>query len=249
MNRLFPRTALLTLALTTLGFAQMGRGMGSGPGSGTMGPGGTSTTGVNPGQGMGSGMGMSGAMGSREMMDGPTVGPDGPVYVVRQSSAATSNQGIVSPNSSASKYELVALSARDGSANWKLEITGTMVSEPTLGKDGRIFMTASDFAMNGTSQSGGGMMNPGTTITPLKSRLIIVTAGPTAAQITKSVEVDSDVLSAPKAATDESGNYVIYVTGFEMGIDDKDAIASGQKHLYAFTPDGSIKFSVKISQP
>lgn len=30
-----------------------------------------------------------------------------------------------------------------------LAITGTMVSEPVLGKDGKIFMTASDFAMNG----------------------------------------------------------------------------------------------------
>jgi hypothetical protein len=41
---------------------------------------------------MGSGMGMSGAMGSREMMDGPTVGPDGTVYVVRLASTSTINR-------------------------------------------------------------------------------------------------------------------------------------------------------------
>ena len=86
MNRLFSRAALLALVLTTLVFAQMGGGMGNGNGGGMMGPGNPGapgTTGMNPGQGMGSGMGMSGAMGSREMMDGPTVGPDGTVYVVR----------------------------------------------------------------------------------------------------------------------------------------------------------------------
>jgi hypothetical protein len=44
-----------------------------------------------------------------------------------------------------------------------------MMSEPTLAKDGEIFMTASDFVMNGQSQSGAGMMNPGTSTTLHKS--------------------------------------------------------------------------------
>jgi outer membrane protein assembly factor BamB len=252
MNRLFSRAALLALVLTTLVFAQMGGGMGSGNGGGMMGPGnpGTpGTTGMNPGQGMGSGMGMSGAMGSREMMDGPTVGPDGTVYVVRLASAATTNQGMMSPSTSASKYELVAISASNGLTKWKVEITGTMVSEPALGKDGKIFMTASDFVMSGQSQSGGGMMNPGTsTTTARKSRLIIVTAYPASASISNTIELDSDVLSAPKV-TDDAANYTVYVTGFEMGANDMDAVASGQKTLYAFTPVGNLKFSVKINQP
>ena len=50
-----------------------------------------------------------------------------------------------------------------------------------------------------------------------KSRLIIVATDLVSARITKTVEVDADVLSAPKVATDETGNYVIYVVGFEMG--------------------------------
>ena len=210
MNRLFSRAALLALVLTTLVFAQMGGGMGNGNGGGMMGPGNPGapgTTGMNPGQGMGSGMGMSGAMGSREMMDGPTVGPDGTVYVVRLASAATTNQGMMSPSTSASKYELVAISASNGLTKWRVEITGTMVSEPALGKDGKIFMTASDFAMNGQNQSGGGMMNPGaSTTTARKSRLIIVTAYPASASISNTIELDSDVLSAPRTATDETGN-------------------------------------------
>ena len=252
MNKLFSRAVLVALVSASLSFAQMGGGMGNGMGGGMMGPGSSGTagtTGMNPGQGMGSGMGMSGAMGSREMMDGPTVGPDGTAYVVRLASASTSNQGMMSPSSSAFKYELVAISVWDGSAKWKLEITGTMVSEPTLAKDGKIFMTASDFVMSNQSQSGGGMMNPGSSTTSRKSRLIIVTTDLVSARISNTVEVDSDVLSAPRTATDETGNYVIFVTGFEMGADDKDAIASGQKNLYAFTPDGRIKFSVKINQP
>ena len=250
MNRLFSRAALLALALTTLTFAQMGGGMGNGTGGGMMGPGNSGTpgtTGMNSGQGMGSGMGMSGAMGSREMMDGPTVGPDGTVYVVRLASTSTTNQGMMNPGTGTPQYELVALSPVSGAANWKLAITGTMVSEPVLGKDGKIFMTASDFVMNGQTQSGGGMMNPGTTTASTgKSRLIIVTAYPTTATITATITTDSNVLSAPKIA-DDASSYVVYVTGFEMGADDKDSVASGQKTLSAFTPAGATKFSIKLN--
>ena len=257
MNRLFSRAALLALVPTTLVFAQMGGGMGNGNSGGMMGSGNSGTSnmhgqgsGMGAGQGMGIGMGMSGAMGSREMMDGPTVGPDGTAYVVRLASTSATNQGMMSPSSSTSKYELVAINVRDGSAKWKVEITGTMVSEPALAKDGKIFMTASDFVMNGQSQSGGGMMNPGSSTTSRKSRLLIVTTDLVSARISETVEVDADVLSAPRTATDETGNnYVVYVTGFEMGADDKDAIGGGQKSLFAFTPDGRIKFSVKINQP
>lgn len=249
MNRLFYRATLLALVLTTVAFAQMGGGMGNGNGGGMMGPGTPGMTGMSPGQGMGSGMGMSGAMGSREMMDGPTVGPDGTVYVVRFASTSTTNQGMMNPGTGTSQYELVALSPLNGLAKWKLGVTGTMVSEPALGKDGKIFMTASDFVMGGHGESGGGMMNPGTsTASTGKSRLIVVTAYPTTASITSTIELDSNVLSAPKV-TEEATNYTVYVTGFEMGADEKDAVASGQKTLYAFTPAGGLKFSVKINQP
>lgn len=250
MTRLFTRTALLSVTIATFAFAQMGSGMGSNSGSGMMGPGNSGTpsgSGMTSVQGMGSGMGMIGAMGSREMMDGPTVGPDGTVYVVRLASTSTTNQGMMNPGTGTSQYELVALSPVNGSAKWKLAITGTMVSEPVLGKDGKIFMTASDYVMNGQSQSGGGVMNPGTSTTSSgKSRLIIVTAYPTTASISATITVDSDVLSAPRTADDVS-SYVIYVTGFEMGVDDKDSVASGQKTLYAFTPAGATKFSVKLN--
>jgi outer membrane protein assembly factor BamB len=226
MNRRLSCLVLVPVVFTTLAFAQMGGGMG-----------------------IGSGMGMNGAMGSREMMDGPTVGPDGTAYVVHLASRSVSNPRMMSPSTNTSKYELVAISVRDGSVKWKLEIMGTMLSEPTLAKDGKIFLTASDFVMNGLNRAGRGMMNPASSATSGRSRLIIVPTDVVPARISKTVGVDSDVLSAPRIATDETGNYVVYVTGFEMGADLQDAIASGQKTLYAFTPDGSIKFTVKINQP
>lgn len=257
MNKLSLRALLLAAVLATVTFAQMGGGMGNGMGNGTgngmMGPGNSTPTGTNGmGQGMangmGSPMGMSGAMGSREMMDGPTVGPDGTVYLVRRASTSTSSgQGMMQSTTGSSKYELVAISPVNGAAKWKLEVTGTMVSEPVLGKDGKIFLAASDFVMNGQNQSGG-MMNPGSsTAATGKSRLLTVTAYPTTATISNTITVDSDVLSAPRTA-DDSGSYVVYATGFEMGTD-SDAIASGTKTLYAFTPSGQIKFSVKINLP
>ncbi|MBI5083341.1 MAG: hypothetical protein HZB13_01935 [Acidobacteria bacterium] len=257
MNKLSLRAILIAAVLATVTLAQMGGGMGNGMGNGTgngmMGPGNSTPTGTNGmGQGMASGMGsamgMSGAMGSREMMDGPTVGTDGTVYVVRLASTSTSTgQGMMQSTSGPSKYELVAISPVNGSTKWKLEIAGTMVSEPVLGKDGKIFLTASDFAMNGQSQSGGMMNSGSSTATTGKSRLLIVTAYPTTATISSTIAVDSDVLSAPRIA-DDSGSYVVYATGFEMGTD-SDAIASGTKTLYAFTPGGQIKFSVKTNQP
>lgn len=91
------------------------------------------------------------------------------------------------------------------------------------------------------------MMNSGTSKTSSgKSRLLIVIPYPTTASISCTITVDSDVLSAPRIADDGSGSYVVYVTGFEMGTD-TDAIASGQKTLYAFTPAGATKFTVKLN--
>lgn len=233
------RLTVLALAVAAIGFAQMDGGM-MGPGS--SGPSGQS---MGNGTGMGSGMGM----GSREMMDGPAVGPDGTAYVVRRVPTTSSSQQQMSPSSTGFKNELVAVNVRDGSAKWKLEITGGMVSDPALAKDGKIFFTASEFGMTGQGQSGG-MMDSGNSASE-KARLIIVTTDLVSARITKTVEVDADVLSAPKIATDETGNYVVYVVGFEMGFmgagDNRDASA-GEKNLFAFTPDGQLKFKVKLSE-
>jgi outer membrane protein assembly factor BamB len=253
MNRLFSRAALLALMLTTLVFAQMGGGMGNGSGGGMMGPGnpGTPSTpgqnnGMHQGQTTDHGMGnalmnaMNMGMGGREMMDGPTIGADGTAYVVRsiaQTTATTTTQTQL-------RHELVAINVRDGSARWKLEITGGMISEPALAKDD--FPTA--------TQTGGGMMNPGNAAGTGKAKLLVISSDPGSARITSTIEVESDVLSTPRVAVDETGSYVVYVTGFERGSmgyssgNDNDTIAAGEKHLYAFNPDGRLRFRLKLGE-
>ncbi|MEK7409708.1 MAG: hypothetical protein AAB225_31995 [Acidobacteriota bacterium] len=62
------------------------------------------------------------------------------------------------------------------------------------------------------------------------------------------------MLSAPKIATGAAGNYVVYAYGMEMAgmglhnTDDRDSIPAGERDLYAFGPDGRLKFKVKLSQ-
>ena len=261
MNRLFSRAALLALMLTSLVFAQMGGGMGNGSGGGMMGPGnpGTPSTpgqnnGMHQGQTTDHGMGnalmnaMNMGMGGREMMDGPTIGADGTAYVIRsltESTATTTTQAQL-------RHELVAVNVRDGSARWKLEITGGMISEPALAKDGKLFLTLADFPT--ATQTGGGMMNPGNAAGTGKAKLLVISSDPGSARITSTIEVESDVLSTPRVAVDETGSYVVYVTGFERGSmgysngNDNDTIAAGEKHLYAFNPDGRLRFRLKLGE-
>jgi outer membrane protein assembly factor BamB len=246
---------MLALVVSTAAIAQMG-----GMGGGMMGPGAPGTpgtpnqnNGMHQGQGNGQGMGdalmgaMNMGMGGREMMDGPTVGVDGTAYVVRSQAQNTTGTAATAQY----KHELIAVNVRDGSARWKLEIAGGMISEPALAKDGKIFLTLADFPL--TAQNGNGMMNPGTSTSTGKSRLLIVSTEQNAARIAATIEVESDVLSTPKVAVDETGNYVVYVAGFErsgMGNagNDSDSIAAGEKHLYAFNPDGRLRFRLKLGE-
>lgn len=245
------RLVTLVLILGVAALAQMGGGMmgPNNPGN-PMGPG--QNNGMHQGQGMGQGMGaavmnaMNMGMGGREMMDGPAVGPDGTAYVVRTIPQTSTNSN--QPNQL--RQELMAVNARDGSARWRLEITGGMVSDPALAKDGRIFLTVSEFSME--TQTGGGMMNPGNGTG--KARLLVIASDPFSARIATTIDVESDVLSTPRVAADETGNYVVYVTGFERGArngsnsGDNDSMAAGEKYLYAFNPDGRQRFRLKLAE-
>jgi outer membrane protein assembly factor BamB len=243
------RLALAALTLVAAALAQMGNGhMGNGPvgngqtgngplGNGMMGPGNDGA----PGQGAGMGSmagGMTGAMGSREMMDGPAVGPDGTAYVLRSLPVAVAQQGPGPAQTVEIKHELMAVNARDGSPRWKLELSGTMLSDPALAADGKLFLTASDTPM---------YAHAGATTTPRKARLIVVTTDLVSARITRTVEVESDFLSAPKVAAEGASSYVVYATGWEMDWNDNDTVAAGEKYLYAFNSDGSLRFKLKLS--
>ncbi|MBI4905170.1 MAG: hypothetical protein HY820_16160 [Acidobacteria bacterium] len=242
--------SVLTLTLlTATAFAQMGSGMGSG---GMQGSG-------QPGTGMGAGMmganGMMDASMGSGMMNDLTVGPDGTVYVVRPVQA----QAPLTPGNPSQQYafkqELAAISPADGTVRWKLELTGSHMSELVVGKDGKLFLGLDDGQMMAQGQQGGGMMNPGTSAQSTKSRFLVISATATSAVITRTLVVDSDILGAPQVVSTglSPADYVIYVTGMDMpsrgsNVDDRDSIPAGEKTLYAFLPDGSLKFKVKIGQ-
>lgn len=254
MFRMISSSAVLIMLLilsTTPAFSQMGGGMGSGSSQGSMHGQGQGGTGSAAGM-MGSNGMMGGAMGNG-MMNDLAVGPDGTVFVVRPVQA----QAPMTPGNQTQQYavkqELAAISPADGSVRWKLEFTGGHVSQPVIGKDGKLFVALDDGQMMSQSQQGGGMMNPGNSTASNKSRFLVISATATSATITTNVQVDSDVLGTPQVVSTgvNSTDYVIYVTGMEMGnlrSGDNDTMPAGEKTLYAFLPDGRLKFKVKIGQ-
>lgn len=237
-------SALALILFTAAAFAQMGGGMGSGGMHGSSQPG-QSGNGVAPGM-----MGANGMMGAgmgNGMMNDLTVGPDGTVYVVRPVQV----QAPLTPGNPSQQYayqqELAAVSPADGTVRWKLALTGGHVSQPVVGRDGRLFLGVDDGQMMSQGQQGGGMMDPGNTAQPNKSRFLVISATATMATISRTVELDSDILGEPQVAVTGVGpsDYVIYITGMEMpaegsDFDDRDSIPAGEKTLYAFLPDGNL---------
>ena len=69
----------------------------------------------------------------------------------------------------------------------------------------------------------------------------------------KTTEIESDLISAP-TITGEPTNYVVYVTGYGVcglgsrTVGECDGIRAGDVDLYAFYPDGNLKFKVRLSQ-
>ena len=252
------RSLALLFVFASIAVAQMGGGMGNGsmhgqgngPGSG-MGSGDMSGGMGAGGMGLGGGTEMGGGMGMGSgMMNDLAVGPDRTAYILRRTGTPQPG-GMMQSGNNSWKTELVALDLRNGAEKWKIEVDAEMVSEPVFGKDGRIFVTAADVRGQGTQ--GGGMMTPGTSGVTRKAQLLVIVPAATSASVMAKTDVDSDVLSAPRVAPDDAGGYVVYATGFEMSgmgrnEDDRDSAASGQRDLYAFTPDGRVKFKVKIGQ-
>jgi outer membrane protein assembly factor BamB len=240
------RVAAVFLAATAIAAAQMGGGM--------MGFGNPGAPG-NPGQGLGAGMGdaMLGAMnlgmGGREMMDGPTIGPDGTAYVLRAVSSTSTTAANVT--TAQWKYELMAVNVRDGAPRWKLELTAGMLSAPLLGRDGRIFLTESDHRFGGDNAAG--RMNLATAAATTKAKLLVITATQTSAPVAATTEVEANVLSGLTVASDEANSYVVYATGHDRGTvtagtGGQITVTAGEKYLYAFNPDGRVRFRLKLSQ-
>lgn len=240
--------ALLTVLSGAVVFAQMGGGMmGSGSQGGMHGGGQSNGNGQASGGMMGGGSmnGQNGMMGAGAMMGdggmgtgmmaGLTVGTDGTPYLVRRTTPATAGQ--MMQQAAPVKNELIALDSQTGATKWKLELTGNHVSEPVTAKDGQLFVTVSDPPM--WSQSGQSAIAQST------AKLLVISA---TGAVLKTTEVGSGFISAPVVAGD-APNYLVYVVGYELGASGaQGSMMGGDRTLYAFYPDGSLKFKVDLSQ-
>ncbi|MRR38589.1 hypothetical protein EG829_28865 [bacterium] len=256
MNKLI--YSVLAAALgSSLVFAQM---MGGGAGNNattTPGSGMTSGSGTASGTyldmfstmggmtGMGSGMGVG-------MTDDLAVDTDGTAYVIR------AIQSVPIPGMGAPisvwQYELVAISPVDGGVKWRLPIPGGRISHPKLAKNNQIFLTVDNYQMFSANYKAGGSMMTGTDAQENDGQLVIVTHSDRVATILKTVQTTSDVLSAPRIVTDASGNYSVYVLGYDMmswtqtSANTGGSFVPGNKILLAFRPDGTLKFSTPLGQ-
>lgn len=229
---------LVPVALAQMGGGMMGGGWGAGGFNGMMDSG---TIGGMMGGVLGGMMGgvMGGGMGST--IWGPAVGADGTAYVVRQTAGGNN----ASANQIAVTSELAAID-KTGKVIWTLPVDGPLVSQPVLASDGQIFLTVSGFNFGFGTPTGNNSNAVG------QSKLLIVPANGGNAQ---SVTIDADVLSVPKVVPDGS-SYSIYVTASDMGFMGwmwNFGSAGGQRStggsdLYAFSSNGTLKFSVPLSR-
>lgn len=237
------KLAAIVVLLTPLALAQMGGGMmgGGGMGSGGMGGGNSQTGyGMQPGGVYGMGYGMMGGsafgMGSG-MIDtfSPAVAADGTAYVMRWLSGTS--QSATQPQA---QTQLVAISPLDGTVKWALPITGTVMSQPVVGTDGRIFLTSSFYNTSGS----------GTTGATGHSALFVITPAGTSAAISNPILLTGAMASVPKIASDGSGGYIVYIIASDAdGMGYQTTSTGGAAYLYAFLPSGATKFPpVKLSQ-
>ncbi len=199
---------------------------------------------------MGSGMGVG-------MTEDLAVDSGGTAYVVRAVAAAQQN-GMNGQNSNW-QFELAAISPNDGSLQWKIRIPGGRVSHPRLAADGRIFVTVDSYQMFYANYVSGGQMMTGADASSNEGQLVVITHTDSSASIQAVIQTNSDVLSAPRLVAEPStGSYMIYVVGYDMmswtatpgkGMGSgTGAFAPGNKVLYAYRPDGTLKFSVQLGQ-
>ncbi|MCW5983539.1 MAG: hypothetical protein KIT09_35940 [Bryobacteraceae bacterium] len=223
------RLLILVLGLTAASLAQMGGGMmGGDHGNGYGGMMGNSLGGMMGGS-------LSGMMGGGS---GLAVGTDGTLYITR--SATPQAQG----QAQTASTQLAALDS-NGNAKWTLSINANRASQPTLGKDGTLFVTTSDW-MNWMYDW---MYNRSTPAAGSTSNLLIIKPAETSASVAVTVPLAGHVASAPQIAADSAGGYVVYVVtvdGFH-GAGFNTSTTSGT-YLNAFSPTGTLKYRVQLSQ-
>jgi hypothetical protein len=166
------------------------------------------------------------------VVDGPTVGPDGNAYLVR-----TTVTPPTSTTPATSKTELVSIgSVNTGKALWTLTIDGTYVSAPAFG-GGLIFLTTSEPSILPLALTGG--------VSPVAAKqpaLLIVSSTGT---LLHTVNIAANTLSAPEVSADGQTIYVMAQTSpvFTAGV---NTITPSTATLYAYSPAGTVKNTVKL---
>jgi hypothetical protein len=194
---------------------------------------------------MGSGMGIG-------MTEDLALDADGTAYVIRAVGTAQAPAGL--PTASSWQYELAAISPADGHALWKLPISGGRISRPSLAGDGLIYLTVDNYQMFYSNYLSGGLMMLPSQAQAIDGQLLVISHTNSSASVKLTIQTHSDVLSAPKIVADTSSSYLIYVLGYDMmswtalPASGTVTFAPGEKILYAYKPDGSLKFSVTLSQ-
>ena len=224
---------------------------------GGMGPGhGTPATPVGDYMKMFQGMGGTPMMGSGMgvgMTDDIAIAADGTAYVIRSIASAQPANGM--PASTSWQFELAAINPSDGSTAWKLQLPGGRVSRPVIASDGLIYLTVDNYQMFYANFSAGGSMMTPSQAQINDGQLLVISPANGSASILRTIQTTSDVLSAPRMAADPAGGYLIYVLGYDMMSwtptqgSNTVTFAPGEKVLYAYQPDGTLKFSIKLSQP
>ncbi len=192
---------------------------------------------------MGSGMGVG-------MTDDLTLGPDGTAYIIRSIASAQPATG-ASPSYSW-QFEVDAISPVDGSTKWKLPISSGRVSNPVLASDGLIYLSVDNYQMFYSNFSSGGTMMTAPQAQTKDGQILVISATDASASVMRTIQTSSNVLSAPKIVADPAGGYMVYVLGYDMMSwtsatpSNSATFAPGDKTLYAYRPDGSLKFSVKL---
>lgn len=192
---------------------------------------------------MGSGMGVG-------MTDDLTLGPDGTAYVIRSIASAQPATG-ASPSYSW-QFELDAISPVDGSTKWKLPITSGRVSNPVPASDGLIYLSVDNYQMFYANFYSGGTMMTVPQAQAKDGQVLVISATNGSASVMRTIQTSSNVLSAPRIVTDSAGGYLVYVLGYDMmswtaaTSSNSASFTPGDKTLYAYRSDGSLKFSAKL---
>ncbi len=211
------------LATAAAGMAQMG-GMRGGYG-GIMG--GNSLGGMLGGS-------LSGMMGGGT---GLSIGTDGTLYITRSVPAQ-------SQSTQPASTQLAAIDP-NGNVKWTLSVNSSSASQPAIGKDGMLFVTTSDW-LNWMYDWMYTRSIPSAGSTP---NLLVIRPDATSATIIATVPLTGQIASSPQIAADNAGSYAVYVVCVDaISGSILNTTATAGSYLYAFSPTGTLKYKLQLSQ-